>query len=538
VRSGRAALALALVLAAPAARAEVETQLVLHLRYTDLRNVPSEQVLFDPALRTFTVRDYLVPARADSYPAGFAALGLEGDALEGDLHWVIRADTGVLRQQRFPGMVTACSSALSPTGLALPGTGLCGPVRSTERLRDYQLESTLPGQPILTSNGRAAGEELRQTLFVRQAYAAWSFGRAGFATLRAGRKRISVADGFVYDDYATGVEAALDLGAIGPPFQLGASLFQPTRDLPSSVEGISPVLALRADWLPSLFEHAGIFAAFHRDRSGSVAELFRSAIVEQLVGRLDQEDEGTLAYKEAANLLARVLDRPMTSSATTLWLGTSGSLAPWSGGRLEWTGAVLTGRVDRVGAGPNGEATVAQEVTLRGRLVSLTLEQGLGERVTLSGSFLSMSGGTFPSSHREGLVTVPGTGSYGGFLGISPYVPATNLFFQGGLSDAYDARQATAPGVNGRGVLGPIAGIASRPAAGVEVEARAAWLLSATRGPLGGRVYGPEADLEIAWTPLKWLTVGAEADVLWPGDFFAGHDPVYKAILAVDLVLE
>jgi hypothetical protein len=304
------------------------------------------------------------------------------------------------------------------------------------------------------------------------------------------------------------------------------------------VDGISPVLALRADWLLSLFEHAGVFMAFHRDRTGSVAELFRSAIVEQTVGRLDQEDQGTLAYKEAANLLARVLDRPMTSSASTTWLGTSGSLAPWSGGRVGWTGALLAGRVDRVGAGPNGEATVAQDVTLRGRLVSLTLEQGLGERCTLSGSFLWISGGNFPSTHREGTATVPGTGSYGGFLGISPYVPATNLFFQGGLSDAYDARQASAPGVNGRGVLGPIAGISSHPVAGIEVEARAAWLLSGTRGPLGGRIYGPEADLEVDWTPVKWLTVGAEGDVLWPGDFFAGHDPVYKAILAVELVFE
>lgn len=524
--SRRAALALAVALAAPAARGvDVSAHAALHVRATELGNRPSSDVLYDPASRSFTLRSYLLPAQDDRYGSAFASFSLDGRALGGELRWRLLVDTGELRRRTFPSVAYVCFSSTG-TGLAQPGSGDCSLPRVV-----VPVDETVPGPQELTSNGRPLEDELDATLLVREAYAALSLGRAGFATLRLGRKRVSVGDGHVYDDYATGAELTLDLGAVGPPFALSLSLFQPTRDAPGSVEAISPFLAARVDWLPSLFESAGIFLAVHRDRTGSVAELFRGAIVERLVSFLAQAPVGTEAHRRANQVLAATLGRPLESDATVAWAGTSGRLVPFRGQRLGWTAALAGGRIDRVASAFPGDVVVAQDVTIRGRLLSAWWDVDLGEHVAVGASFLHLSGGTFPLS-----VGSPATGEYSGFLGISPFVTATNLFFGGGLSESFAARQSTAPGVNGRGVTAPGLSIAWDATGTLGLELEAAYLIAPVEGPFGGRVYGTELDALASWSPLPWLVLGAELDVLWPGDFFAGNGTVYKTVLALDLV--
>src|SRR5512146_1502084 len=269
--------------AAAAADDAVQAQATLHLRATSTRSVPSSLVLFDPGLSTFAVVPYLLPEGSERYGSAFASIRVEGRLLHGALRWVFAADTGELRREAFPKVLNVClvPRTRAQTGLVLePSTG-CGVGNVAVPLELTQLDA-----PQLVSNGRPFRDEVRHTLLVREAYAAWSFGRAGFATVRAGRKRTSIADGYVHDDYSTGVELELGLGAIGPRWDLSVGLFQPTRDFPSTVGGVSPVAFVRADWLPSLFEHAGLFVAGLRDRSSSIAELVRSSVVESGVGNL------------------------------------------------------------------------------------------------------------------------------------------------------------------------------------------------------------------------------------------------------------
>lgn len=514
-----AALALFLALApAAAAAGATSARATLHARYTSTGNRPGTAVLYDTGSRAFALDGYLVPSVDERHGSVFASMSVDGSALGGDLRWRLALDTGELRRRAYPEVALVC--------LTRTGTGLAPP--PCPLLPVVPLEETRLGAPLLASNGRPLDEELRATLLVREAWGALSFGRAGFATVRAGRKRVSVADGFVYDDYATGAEVALDLGAVGPPFSLTASLFQPTRDFPRTVEGLSPFLALRADWLPSLFEHAGLFLAFHRDRSGSVGELFRGAIVERLAGFLSQASPGTDPHRDASHALALVLTRPVESDASIAWLGTSGSLAPWRGHRLGWTAALAGGRIDRVSG---ADLVVARDVALRGRMLSVRWETSLGERLGLGGFVLHLSGGEFPVA-RGGAAT----GEYGGFLGIAPFVTATNLFFGGGLSESFAARQSSAPGVNGRGVTAPGLGLSFDPAPDWGLEVKAAWLRAPVAGPFGGRVYGTEVDAVLTWAPRAWLLLGLEVDVLWPGDFFAGRDTLYKTVLALDLL--
>jgi len=248
------------------------------------------------------------------------------------------------------------------------------------------------------------------------------------------------------------------------------------------------------------------------------------------VVRLAGEVEGTPGYAGAARYLARVLTAAPTAEATLAWAGTTGSVAPFRGQRLSWTAAVMTGSIDRLRTDPTGAPL--PDVPLSGRALSLRWEASAGDRVSVTPWFLYLSGDR-PPTEKARLGLPPG---YAGFLGIAPYVTATNLFFGGGLSEGFAARQATAPGVNGRGVVAPGLTVDADLPGGVTAAARGAWLLAEDRGPYGGKVYGTEVDLSATWAVRDWLTVGAETDALFPGDFFLGRATVYKAVVAVDLL--
>lgn len=527
----RPALLLATLLAPVAAAGGdwLSASATLHLRATLLEDLPASAVRFDPGADAFALDGYLVPRGEDLHASAFASFGLRGDHLGGDLRWVLQVDTGELRRRRFHRIEGVCVSDAGPTGLALASSGRCRPGAAT-----YQVETTSLGGAQLSSNGRPLREEVRKTLLVREAYAAWSFGRAGFATVRAGRKRLSVGDGHVYDDYATGVELSLDLGAIGPSWSATLAAVQPTRDLPSRAGEISPLFAARIDWLPSLFEHVGAFAALSRERAGSTGEILRGALTERLVLALGAAAPGSAAYRTRARDLARTLAERLDDDAVLAWLGTSGSLVPARGQRLAWTAAVLGGSIRKITTRDVGgePLLLAQDVALRGQLASLRWETDLGPRASAGAFVLYLSGGTLPD-YGAG---EPVRGTYRGFLGVAPYETATNLFFGGGLSESFAARQVSAPGVNGRGVVAPGVSFAADPVDAVSLEARAAWLAAPAAGPFGGKVYGTEVDLELTWSARDWLLVGAEVDALFPGNFFPGRRTMLKSILALDVL--
>jgi len=518
-----ALLALALLAAPPpgAEAGEVRLEAAAHLRLTALGGRPGTEVRFDPAARAFRLDGYLVPEGRERYGSLLAAFRLDGRHRDGALRWTLALDTGEVRLAREPAAVDVCLSAASPTGFDTA----CGPLA-----RAFPVPSTAGGQARLAANGRPLGEEVRATLLVREAAVAWSFGRAGFATLRAGRSRYAVADGLVHDDFATGADLALDLGALGPPLELRAALFQPTRDWPGRVDGITPVALVRADWLPSLFEHAGVFAAARRDRTGSVAELFRGAFEEDAVVRLAGLSPGQPGFAATAAYLLRVLSAAPEADATLLWAGASGSLLPARGHRVAFTAALQRGELQRLGTTPAGDPL--PDVPLHGRALQVRWTWSPSPWLEVTPWLLYLSGDRPPAEkHRLGLPA-----GYHGFLGVTPYLAATNLFFGGGLSETFAARQATAPGVNGRGVLAPGLEVALDPAEAVALLARVAWLRAEDAGPYGGRTYGTELDLTARWSPRPWLALAAEGDVLWPGDFFGGDRAVTKAILAVDLL--
>jgi hypothetical protein len=540
VRLAPPALTLCLALLAAPTRApadgglELEGSLLLHTRATARLGEPQTQVLFDRTSRTFEVRDYLRPVLDQRYLSGFLAGSLEGRA--GPWRFELSADTGEVRRSPSLQGLEVCASNQTPahpagstTGLDVRGAGGCNGATVLPGLPrgNWAVAENVDGPRETLQNGRSPAEELRQTWLWREAWVGLATGTGGFAFLRAGRHRFAVAEGFVYDDYGLGVEARLDLGAIGPQWDLGAALFWPTRDWPTGTALRSPMLVLRADRLLSLFDHVGAFAAFARDTTGGVAELFRGAEVEPSAVRLQGLPvDGAEAQAEAQRLAGILdLDRRYDDSASLLWFGLAGSLTPAPLHRATFLAAVSTGRI-HITAPEDVQATVL------GAMAQASWEVRVHRELLLEARLLYVSGDVPPAERqRAGL-----NHRYRGFVGIAPWVSATNLFFRGGLSETFAARQASAPGVNGRGVYGPIVKASWDPRPGLRAELKGAWLAAPEVGPYGGRVYGPEVDLNLRWAPLPWLALSLEADSLWPGDFFgSGGGPVRKLILGLDL---
>jgi hypothetical protein len=516
-----AALALALALPARADDADLRFRLVLHGRFTNRENQPQPTLLYDRASQAFDLGPYLRTQGSDAYGSTFASAGVEGR--HGWLRWALAADTGEIRYQSFP-LTTQVCVARTPTGLDSPGNGNCI-LNAQGRRTLFELEETRLGGSQLTSNGRPFADEVRDTLLLREAWVGAALGRNDFALLRAGRKRFTVADGFVYDDYGTGVDATFDLGALGPSWDLGAALFYPTRDFPKRSGLTSVMLALRADYLPSLFEHAGLFLAFYRDRTNSVADLFRGSFAEPSVVQLLAQVPGSPGYRQEEVTLGVSQSAPLESDGWLGWGGTSGSLG-LLGAKLDWTGALGFGHTTIQRGALESQSSVF------GQLAHLRLRARAGREIELGGFFLFLSGDLPPSEKaRLGLPA-----RYGGFLGIAPFITDTNIFFNGGVAESFAARQATAPGVNGRGVVAPGVTASWDPVRALAFDARAAYLVAPEVGPFGGRLYGPEVDLEVTWSPLSWLRFAVEGDALFPGDFFAGRAPVTKVVVGVDLV--
>lgn len=526
------AVALALALAAPARGdepGEVRGDAALRLRLVGQANLPSSQILFDPAAAAFDVAGYLGPARREGYAAGIVAAGLDGSHLDGRLAWALSLDSGLVRARRFPETVAVCTSS-GPTGLELLGSAGCL-APGTGLRRVFLVPSTQLGPRELTANGRPVEDEARDTVFVREAWVEARLGRARFLSVRAGRQRVVVGDGLVHDDYALGLAADADLGALGPQLDLSLAAFWPTRGRVEEGQLRSSMLAFRADWTPSLFERVGVFAAFGHDETGAASGLLLDASAEALAMRLRDTAPGTDAYRRAAWALGGLLGAAPRGSHDLFWVGLQGHVFL---GRheLSWSGAALFGRATvPVPVSLTPPAVELQSIPVEGQAARLRWRLPVTPELS-AGAFLLFQSGDLPPAERF-LLGQPRR--YDGFLAATPYLTDLNLFFNGGISESFASRRATAPGVNGRGVIAPGLSLDWDPSAELSLDGRGAWLLADEAGPYGGRVYGVEVDLNASWSPWPWLTLLGEADVLFPGGFFPFGAPVHRVILGVNL---
>jgi hypothetical protein len=496
----------------------------LAARYTWQAALPSSQVLFDGPSQAFAADRYLTPGPAQGFASGlaFVAAGLEATSWLG---FRLDVDSGLVRSQNFPATATVCPSAASPSGLAVVGAG----TTCTGGAR-FGLATTVPGPSEITSNGQSFSAEASQTAFIRQLYAEVTTGRAGFLHARLGRQRLRIADGFVYDDWGLGLDVDVDLGALGPPFAVSASVFYPSRAWPTGSDWQYPAVALTADWTPSLGEYLGVWGAWVHDATGDAASILQQGLVENDVAELLATAPGSAAYRATSRRLANVLTAGGAGNSWLGWAGAAGRLELGDASEIRFTAGVSFGSMGAVAATPVGSTAV--DVPALGWLLSARYTVQPGGGFTLSPFFIWLTGSAPLTSQR----ILSGSGEWGGFLAMSPYITATNLFFQGGISESYADRRASGSGVNARGVVAPGIQAGWTPGHGVDVLVKAAWLFADSASSFGGASYGPEVDLNLSWSPWRWLSLLAEADVLAMGNFFPGQGVARKLILGVNVV--
>ena len=196
-----------------------------------LRQPARADAALRPAPRAPSTRSRYLHRTATRYLSTYAAAAAEGR--HGWFRWGVALDTGrapprsrsrssrrcAPRPPRRPG--STCSGGGRCLGVAL-GRRLSFAVEDTRLVG--AADSPRTDAPSPTSSRRPCSS----------ARPGWGprWGATTCALVKAGRKRFVVGDGFVYDDYGTGIEASFDLGVIGPSWDLGAALFYPTRDFP------------------------------------------------------------------------------------------------------------------------------------------------------------------------------------------------------------------------------------------------------------------------------------------------------------------
>ena len=492
----------------------------LAARYTLQAALPSTLALYDVAALSYAASSYLAPGPAQGYASGLAFVSAGWEPLSW-LGFRLDVDSGLVRSQSFPATTVVCPSATSPSGLAPVGSVTCdGQAR-------YLLQTTTDGPSEITSNGQSFADEASQTAFIRQFYAEFTAGRAGAFHARLGRQRLRVADGFVYDDWGLGLDLDLDLGAIGPPFAFSASVFYPSRAWPTGSAWQYPVVAATAEWTPSLGEWVGIWGAWSRDATGDATAVLRQGLEENQVLELLRTSPGSAAYRAASRRLAALQNAASTGTSNLGWLGASGRLDLSGWADVRFTLGAAFGTVGSASGATGGSASVP----VTGWLASARLNAQPGGGWTLSPFFVWLTGDSLPSTQQ----ILSGSGTWSGFLAISPYITATNLFFQGGISESYADRRASGSGVNARGVVAPGIQVGFIPARGVDLVAKAAWLWADEVGGFGGSSYGPEVDLNVSWSPWRWLAVLAEADVLALGNFFPQGGLARRFIVGVNV---
>jgi hypothetical protein len=499
----------------------------LALRTTAQGGVPSAEVLFDPAAQVFDAARWLAPGPTEAWLSGIAGVSAGLDAAEW-LSFRLDADTGLLRAQRPPAPATVCFSSQTPSGLAIVAPGAC--TGAGQGILRLGLPSTVEAPAELTSNGVPFADAVAETWLVRQLYADAVAGRAGFLHARVGRQRLRVADGLVYDDWGLGVDLDADVGAIGPPIAASVSAFYPTRGWPSEGQWANPVLAATLEWTPSLGEWVGLWGAFSHDDAGDAAAILRQGIIASDVVRLIESAPGSATYVAASRRIAALLAAPVRGTSTLGWAGASGRLEVGRTGEIRFAAGASFGTVG-TWVTRLGEGTSAVDVPALGWMGSARWRSQVGP-LSLSPFFVWLSGAS-PATPEQVAGDVPLR--YTGFLSISPFLAYTNLFFSGGISEAYADRRAVASGVYARGVLAPGIEAGWTPAREIEVTLKAAFLASDRSGPFGGRIYGPEVDLDVAWSPWPWLAVLGEADALALGSFFPTQELAWRVILGVNV---
>lgn len=422
------------------------------------------------------------------------------------------------------------------------------------------------------ADGRPFADRVAETWFLGETFASLQLGDSGELELRAGKLRTRIARGAIYDSYALGLDADLDLGLVddASPWRFALRAVVPDATFTAAGKS-SPLFEAEVAWA----EHGGsevrLLAAMFVDGEDGLAPVLEDA---HFRGRLQQAARAVEAAG-AGSLQARRIEAfaRRTSfaydtgliafdAATSGVAGWTGALGKLAAPPLTMRGTLLVGfgRIDaRITPTDATTAIVSQILdsfvsrpTVRESIRAQLLAPG-PEQVSLSSLFAEVTAdvalspmwsvdlfGLYASGDDGFSLDRGDPGSadtYGAFVSLAPLMSHTMIFFGGGVASALASPVASSIAPDGAGLVAGGAGVEVRIADVVRARASAAAFGSMVPS-IGtrSRALGSEIDVEIEAEPTDFLAISALGGVLFPGEYF-GELPVgYQLIVQATLI--
>ncbi|MEZ4466103.1 MAG: hypothetical protein R3F60_00325 [bacterium] len=382
--------------------------------------------------------------------------------------------------------------------LAVGGLLAVGPRIELSALFDTHVMEWKDGEVL--AGGRPLGDEVAETALLREArLRLWL--PAGLS-LEAGKGRVRLGEGLIFDHYAAG----LALGVDAPPFSLQIGVLWPGRDLvPDRPALVHARLAAHLDLTRSLF----VFAAGDAPDAAVGGDSLRDLVA---------------AVAPASSALARCADLR------------GDSVRAFFGGGLDFlledhwitaVGILQLGQADievyarersDCGVGVRRILELFPRVDAPVRAFALDASW----RVRASSLLFPGAFGTWLSGDDD-----PLAGRWTVFAPPAALVGRTALFFNAGPPILDQTLEVS--GLDARGVRAVGASLLVAPSAELEVTGVVAWL-EPDEGPGS---YGAEYDLKARWRPDEAWEVQAEAAVLDEGDFFVNPGTWWQVSLVL-----
>jgi hypothetical protein len=334
---------------------------------------------------------------------------------------------------------------------------------------------------------------------------AWIKASRASGWLKAGKQRLVIGRGLVLDSYQPAVSGSWDVTADAPRLRLKAFVASLDEDGVLR-EGQSLYAGGRLDMGFPAQGRLSLSVSRLWDRNAMIPTLLPANIQLALNDAVFRADDSALTYW----ILDGVVEKARWSVTGLVVLETGDVSGTIDTPVVRDTSIMLWGKAAQVVA--TYDATDAFSVRVLG---------------------------LYTSGDARGPLDAGRDQRYEGFVGIFPFIDATNLFFDGGIDAAFATGAPTPSGVRGRGVLaGAVTVVATLERTTLRVVAADLWSeFPSTDG--SGRHYGVELDTECAYRITDGLTARLEGDVLFPGSFYHDQDPdpepVYKLAAGLDI---
>lgn len=348
-----------------------------------------------------------------------------------------------------------------------------------------------------------------------------------------GKKEIKIFESIVLQNYLTGVGFRIDLyEGKDIPFVLSGGIYKAEKhEELLGTDSFDPIAFISLDYILNLAEGLSFSFLFFNDRSNFFGTMMNNALQQVLLPIFEYRIRRETDFRKRQRMMemySRIMDEPFKNSEGNLyWLNLSGKKYIWNfllkGGFSFEFGNSDVRYVDIF----TGDEKMAH-IDFLGYAGFLKVFYKGFRRFEPFVSFLFMSGNEGPFDFRD---------EYESFLGLYPYITETSIFYSGGINSHFSTGSLSPSGMMSYGNISVVLGMNIKYF--LDLEVLQAFLLSpVSPRNLGdievGRIYGYETDVIIKKDIYKFITLMAEGDLFFPGDFFTKEGVIFRIQGGID----